>query len=42
MQAATQYFVKRFFINMSWIFIVLPKFYAIHLGVKITGRYISD
>jgi hypothetical protein len=37
MQATTQYFVKRFFINRS--FTALPKFYARDLGVKITAPY---
>jgi hypothetical protein len=39
MQATTQFYVKRFFINKSLIFIALPKLYARHLGVKITGPY---
>ncbi len=32
-------FCKTYFINRSQIFIALPKFYARHLGVKITGPY---
>jgi hypothetical protein len=39
MQATTQYFLKRFFINRLQIFFALPKFYAKHLGVKITCPY---
>jgi hypothetical protein len=39
MQAIIHYFVKRFFINRLQIFFALPKFYAKHLGVEITGRY---
>jgi hypothetical protein len=37
MQATTQYSEKQVFINGSKIFIVLPKFYARHLDVKIPG-----
>ncbi len=37
MQATTQYLVKWFFINRSWVFIALPNFCASHLSVKITG-----
>jgi hypothetical protein len=39
MEATTQYFGKRFFINRSWNFIALLNFYARHLGIKITGPY---
>jgi hypothetical protein len=39
MEATTQYFGKRFFINRSLNFIALQNFYARHLGVKITGPY---
>jgi hypothetical protein len=34
-------FRKTVFINRSLIFIDHPKFYAAHLGVKITGTYIQ-
>jgi hypothetical protein len=37
MEATTQYFGRRFFINRSKNFIALLNFYARHLGVKITG-----
>jgi hypothetical protein len=30
MEETAQYFEKQFFINRSWIFIALPKFYATH------------
>jgi hypothetical protein len=39
MQGTTHYFVKQFFKNRSKIFTALPKFYARHLGVKITSPY---
>jgi hypothetical protein len=38
MQETTQYFVKQIFINRFQNFIALPKFYARHPGVKITGE----
>jgi hypothetical protein len=34
----TQYFEKCFFINRSYIFIALPKFYATHRNYEILSR----
>ncbi len=39
MEATTQYFGKRFFINRSQNLIAILNFYVRHLGVKITGPY---
>jgi hypothetical protein len=39
MEATTQYFGQWFSINRSEVFMALPKFYATHLGVKITGPF---
>jgi hypothetical protein len=39
MEATTQNFEKRFFINRSENFIALLNLYARHLGVKISGPY---
>jgi hypothetical protein len=41
MKETTQYFVKLFFINRSYIFFALQKLYAVHLGVKITGPFLD-
>jgi hypothetical protein len=42
MQATTQHFVKRFCIKRSLIFIAFSKFYARHLGLKITSTYYTQ
>ncbi len=38
MEETAQYFEKQFFMNRSWIFIALPKFYATHWNYEILSK----